>query len=89
MAAADAFATFQSGLAAPYVDAAAVTPSDGTDLTNTTRGLFIGGAGNVTVIMANGETVTFTAPVVGTILPIRVTRVKATGTTATAIVALW
>lgn len=69
--------------------AAAVTPSDTTDLTITTRYLFVGGAGTLTVDMSNGATVLFTGVLAGSVLPIRVNRVRATGTTATNIVALW
>lgn len=74
---------------APASNAAAVTPSDSTDLTDVTRWVFVGGTGNLVVIMADGTTVTFTAVPAGTLLPIRISQVKATGTTATEIVALW
>lgn len=67
----------------------AVTPND-TTLLAPTRGLYIGGAGNVTVDFADGTTdVLLTAAIVGTLYPISVIRVKATGTTATAIVAMY
>jgi len=89
MAAEDTFGLFKIGLESPCVHAAAVTPSDANDLTVTTRALFVGGAGNVEVIMAGGETVVFTGVVAGSILPIRVSRVKAGSTTATNIMALW
>lgn len=52
------------------------------------KGLFIGGAGNVKVRMADGVDVTFTGVAAGTLLPIQVVRVWSTGTTATNIVAL-
>jgi hypothetical protein len=66
----------------------AVTPSDATVL-QTTKAIYVGGAGNVTVKMAgDSANILFTAVPVGTILPIAVTQVRATGTTATAIVAL-
>lgn len=71
----------------PAEHAASITPNDTTDLTHPTRALVIGAAGNLKVDMAGGETVTFTA-VYGRI-PISVTRVYATGTTATSIVAIW
>lgn len=74
--------------AAACESAAAVTPSDTVDLTNTSRSIFVGGAGNVVAIMFDGTTVTFTGVTAGTILPIRATRIKATGTTATNMVAL-
>ena len=69
--------------------AAAVTPSDSTTLLPT-RALFIGGAGNVKVDMADtGTAVTFTNVQAGTILPIQVVKVYSTDTTATDIVALF
>jgi hypothetical protein len=73
----------------PGSNAAAVTPNDSTDLTYTTRALFVGGAGNIAVTMAGGQSVTFTGVPAGALLPIRVTRVLSTGTTATTITAIW
>jgi hypothetical protein len=68
--------------------AVAVTPSDSTDLTRMSRGLFVGGAGNLSVVMAgDSATVVFTGVPAGAFLPIRVHRVNAT--TATNIVAVW
>ena len=87
MAATDNFATFACGLDAPCWHAAA--PDDNTDLSYTTRALFVGGAGNVNLVTAGGETVTFTGVTAGSVLPVRVARVKSTSTTATSIVALW
>lgn len=74
--------------------ALAVTPSDtvAIALPNPAflpRRLFVGGAGNVVAVMADGGVVTFTGVPAGSFLPIKVTRVNATGTTATNIVALW
>lgn len=74
---------------APSPEAAAITVSDATVFTKVTRGLFVGGAGAVSVVMANGDTVTFTGVVAGSILPIRVKQVLSTGTTATNMVGLW
>lgn len=73
---------------APAFDAAVVTPSDSTDIP-VTRGLYIGTTGNLTVITAAGNTVPWVAVPAGQILPIQVTRVKATGTTASNIVAMY
>lgn len=70
--------------------AVAVTPSDTTDLaTVPTKGLYLGGAGNVKVDMADGTTVTFTALSSGMIHPISCKRVYATGTTTTSILAVY
>lgn len=72
----------------PYRGGVAVTKSDTTVLAPT-RGLWVGGAGNLTVDFADGTTdVLLTAPNVGTIYPISVVKVKA-ATTATVIVALY
>jgi hypothetical protein len=74
----------------PFTFAAAVTPSDTVNFSTPTRGLYIGGAGNVVAVMADDlSAVTFIAPPVGTVLNIRATRVNSTSTTATNIVALW
>jgi hypothetical protein len=70
-----------------YRRAAAVTTSDTAD--NSCMAIYVGGAGNVTVITEGGDTVTFTAPPVGSIIPVRCTIIKATGTTATLLVRLW
>ncbi len=74
---------------APATHAAAVTPNDSTDLSDVTRWVWVGGAGNLAVIMQDGSTPTLTGVPAGSLLPIRVSRVKATGTTATTIVARW
>lgn len=71
------------------VEAITITPDDATDLSNITRGLYIGATGNVRVLLLYDTTpVTFVGAVKGSILPIRVKRVYATGTTATDLVGL-
>ncbi len=60
----------------------AITPNDGADLTHETRAIYVGGAGDVNLVTAGGETVLFKALSAGTVLPIRATRVLATSTTA-------
>ena len=85
----DAWQTYSTGIDGPARNAAAVTPNDSTDLADTGRALYIGGAGNISVDTVGGQTVTFTGIPAGTLLPICVTRVNSTSTTATGIVALW
>lgn len=51
--------------------------------------LYIGGAGDLNVITAAGQTVLFKAVPVGTFIPINVIKVLSTSTTATFILALW
>lgn len=78
--------------------AADVTPNDSADIpsVSTQDGsgnngcvLYIGGAGNIKVTTAGGDTVTFTGLLAGMFLPVQVLRVWSTDTTATNIIALW
>lgn len=78
--------------------AAVVTPSNTVDIpsVSTQDGsgnngcvLYIGGDGDLAVITAGGDTVTFVGLLAGTFFPVQVTRVLVTGTTATDIIALW
>jgi hypothetical protein len=72
-----------------YTLARAAAPSDATDEpAGIFTGVYVGGAGNV-VVVSGGVAVTFTAPPVGSIVPIRGSRINATGTTATALVVLY
>jgi len=70
-----------------------VTPSDTVDITgataNTPAALFVGTGGNIDVITLGGSTLLLKNIADGTFLPIQVTRVKATLTTATDIVAIF
>ena len=77
-----------SGLESPGYDAASITPDDGADLPTSSRAIYVGASGDLVVTMVGGGTVTLTAVPVG-ILPIRVSRVHAIGTTAADLVAVW
>ena len=67
---------------------AAVTPSDSTDL-GAVRALFVGGAGDISVLAQDDASpVVLTVPA-GIILPIFASKVYATNTTATNIVAMY
>lgn len=79
-----------NGLESPALSAEAISPSDGADLPNTSRAIYVGGNGNITVNLAGtGDTILFSNVVAGTFLPIRVERVLNTGTTAANLVALF
>ena len=78
--------------------ASVVTPSDTADIpsVSTQDGagnngcvLYIGGAGNIKVTTAGGDTVTFTGVLAGSFFPVQVLRLWSTGTTATSVIALW
>jgi hypothetical protein len=70
--------------------AASVTPNDSVNLTRgVTKGLYVGAQGDVRVTMQDGSIVTFNAIAPGVIHPISVTKVFATGTTASMILAVY
>lgn len=83
----DPFETYVLAPDGPATNAAAVTPSDSADLAVFARALWVGQAGDLVVTMLGGQTVTLAGA--SGLLPVRVRRVRATGTTAGAIVALW
>lgn len=72
-------------------NAAAVTKSDATVFDPSTRGLYVGGAGDVAVRMIGppAASVTFVGVPAGTILPVQCDQVLSSGTSATNIVRLW
>ncbi len=70
-----------------YTGFVAITPSD-TVAVSKTAAIYVGGAGNLTVQGENSVAVTFYNVPAGTVLPIVANLVKATGTTATNLVAL-
>ena len=84
----DMFEDRSSGLESPGYNAASVTPSDSTDLPVTSRALYVGTGGDLRVTTAAGSIVTF-ANVPEGLLPMRVARVHAAGTTAADILAVW
>lgn len=82
----------------PAENAVVITPSDSEDITVgtqkiQTRALYVGATGDLSVEMKGDrmedQTVLFTGVIKGTILPLAITRVNSTGTTAAFIVALW
>lgn len=73
----------------PHAGATAVTPDDSNDLPITAESLYIGGAGDVRVDTVESADVVFASVSAGTVLPVQVTRVYATNTTASSIVALF
>lgn len=73
----------------PAIDWEDVTPNDSTALSRTPRAVYIGGAGNLSVISHEDNTSTFVGLTAGTVLKIQPNIIKATGTTATNIIALY
>jgi hypothetical protein len=79
----DKFANFQGGLQSPPPNAFVITPSDTNELPFVTRSVYVGAGGDITLRLA-GDTSSqaLKAVPVGTMLPLRVRQVYATGTTA-------
>jgi hypothetical protein len=76
-----------NGVTAPAGDALIVTPSDSVDLEQPCRAFYAAVAGNISVITEAGNT--RLVPVGAFfVLPLAVTRIRATGTTATGIIGL-
>ena len=85
---ADDFASHETSLISPVQDADAILPSDSATLPKATRGLYVGATGDLRVRLVSGATVTLAAVPGGSLLPLRVDQVLATGTTAGALVGL-
>jgi len=73
----------------PSANAAAVTPNDSVDLGFITTQIVASGAGVISCDLQTTGTSVLIPVAAGVPLQIRVRRVRATGTTATGIVALW
>lgn len=82
----DNFQNYSSSLRDPVRNAEQVTPSDSGDLSTVSRAIYVGGAGDLRVTLADGSDVIFRAAPVGW-HPVRARQIWATGTTATDIVA--
>ena len=80
-------AVLDSGVAVTPHDTNVIVPPSG-DVTRPTRALYIGGAGTVTMLMGDSNTVQITA-IAGALLPVAIKRVNATGTAATLMVAFF
>jgi len=73
-------------VSAPAGGAFVVTPSNTTKFR--ANALYVGTTGNVAVTMEDGSQVTFSTVPAGSVLPLRVSQVLATGTTASNIIGL-
>jgi hypothetical protein len=85
----DTFRKHTRSLTSPPEHGVAVVPSDTGELAHVTRALYVGGAGHVAVRLQDGTELTLANVPAGTLIPIRVTRVLSTGTTAGQILGLW
>ena len=84
----DRFSHYSPGLTAPLNDGFNVSPDDTLDLPEVTRAIFLGQGGNLAVRFPTGAEVVLTGLKPGVIYPLRLSRVLATGTTASDMVGL-
>lgn len=87
----DKFTHFPADYHGPATKAFAITSNESANTSQTTRAVYVGEAGNLVVEMADdasGTTTTFTGVPAGTILPIRVRKVRTLGT-ANSVVGLY
>lgn len=89
MAAVDSFGGRGNSIDSPASGGEAVTAHDTNEFATVSRGIYVGGAGNVAAVMADGSVLTFVGVPAGTLLPIRCKRINSTNTTATSMVALY
>ncbi|MEM6711376.1 MAG: hypothetical protein AAF590_03750 [Pseudomonadota bacterium] len=78
----DPFSSHMAGLESPASDGFVIVPSDSADLSSVTRAIYVGSGGDLVATMKSGTSITFTGLLAGTVLPIRVSAVAATGTSA-------
>ena len=78
------FSRRASSLSGPGIDYVPVTPDDGNDLADIAASVFVEGGGAISFVSVKGQTRTVTLPDFGWLV-CGVTRVRATGTTATGI----
>ena len=87
---ADIFATLGDTTSAPSTKALGVTPHDTNPLTDIPKALYVGTAGNIIMRGVNGAADQLWKNVpAGAILPFRAQYIRATGTTAADLLALY
>lgn len=69
-------------------DAFTIVPSDSVNFTTPARAIYSGAGGDITLVTPGGTTILFSAVPAGMILPVKATRVNATGTIATNLVGI-
>ena len=83
---ADDFSSFNHGISGPAPCAIPIAVD--TEI-SATRGVYVGGAGDLNVNMVDGPSLIFYAVAAGTVYPFRVTQALSASTTATSLVALY
>lgn len=85
----DTFSGHAAGLESPAANASTIAPSDFTDLPDATRAIYVGTGGALSVELVSGDVIDLSNVQTGMIYPLRVRKVRSSGTTATGLVGLW
>jgi hypothetical protein len=85
----DAFSRHSRSLTSPPEEAAAIAPDDAAPLAHVTRAVYVGSGGDLRVRMLKGGVVTLASVPGGSLIPLRVSQIYATGSTASDLVGLW
>ncbi len=87
---ADPFSAFADNVSAPATRGVAVTPHDSNAIADVPKALFVGSGGDLVARgSGGGADVTFRNVQAGSLLPFRAQYIRATGTSAADIVALY
>lgn len=81
----DQFHDYSAGLTGPICGGFDIAPDDQADIEQVTRAIMVSAPGDVSIILKNGTFLTLTGLIAGVLYPFRVSRINATGTTATGI----
>ena len=84
----DRFETINPGLDSPSSHGFSVVPHDSTDFAEVTRAIYVGNGGTISLVMMSGAVLQLSGVSGGSLLPLRVRRINATGTTASGLVGL-
>lgn len=84
----DRFSAFNPSLSGPATGGFEITADDDNELPEVTRALYVGVGGNLALVMQSGAQVILRNVAAGSVLPVRVARVLASGSTAGGLVGL-
>lgn len=84
----DRYSDRSASLSAPASHGFAITPDDEDDLSEVVRAIYVGTGGTLSAVLKDGATLSFVGLADGSLLPVRASRILATGTTATDLVGL-
>ncbi|HVI99075.1 MAG TPA: hypothetical protein VM657_08425 [Sphingomonas sp.] len=85
----DSFSNSADSVSAPATRAVAVVPHDGNPIGDVPKALYVGSGGTITMRGADAADTVWKNVASGTVLPFRARYVRATGTTAADILALY